>query len=106
VKDLWGDLGVCPHEFEIWRTICLFDYDYYRKDAIEKANYLIISIENLLFMRALAYKKEKYFNDFKLIVEHIFNKQGDKYKAQSSINRKLLNGIRNISYIEKTGPGE
>jgi hypothetical protein len=25
LKDIWGDLGVCVFEFEVWRTICLFD---------------------------------------------------------------------------------
>ena len=28
LKDLWGDLGVCVFEFEIWQSICLFDYDH------------------------------------------------------------------------------
>ena len=27
LRDLWGDLGVCVFEFEIWKSICLFDYD-------------------------------------------------------------------------------
>jgi hypothetical protein len=104
IKDLWGDLGVCPFEFEIWKTICLFDYSYYKKGAIEKDDYLIISLENLLFMKALALKKEKYLNDLKLIVNHILVNQGDAFKIQDIFNKKLMKGIKNISYIEKTGP--
>lgn len=106
VKDLWGDLGVCPYEFEIWKTICLFDYDYYKKGAIEKNNYLIISLENLLFMKALAYKKEKYFKDFKNIVEKILTDQGKKYNDIALINNDILKKVANINYIEKTGPKE
>ncbi len=28
MREIWGDLGVCRDEFEIWRSICLFDYDF------------------------------------------------------------------------------
>ena len=35
LKDLWGDLGVCVDEFEIWRSICLFDYACLSQGAIE-----------------------------------------------------------------------
>ena len=107
VKDLWGDLGVCPYEFEIWKTICFFDYDFYREDSIEKENYLIISLEKLIFMKALAYKKDKYFEDFKMIVKDILDRQGGKYEEINLANKKLLAGLgRNISYIEKAGPTE
>jgi hypothetical protein len=103
VKNLWGDLGVCPFEFEIWKTVRLFDYDYYQKGAIEKEDYLIISLEKLLFMKALAYQKEKYFRDFKTIVDHILNKQGKKYIEINNINKQMLKKIGKIIYIEKIG---
>lgn len=50
VKDLWGDLGVCPFEFEIWRTICLFDYNFFKEGSIDEDDILIISKEKLLVM--------------------------------------------------------
>lgn len=34
-RDLWGDLGICVHGFEIWRSICWFDYDFLSEGAIE-----------------------------------------------------------------------
>ncbi len=45
LRDLWGDLGVCVYEFEIWKSICLFDYAYLSVDAIDMGAYLIISLE-------------------------------------------------------------
>jgi hypothetical protein len=106
VKDLWGDLGVCPYEFEIWRTINLFDYTYYKEKAIEKDTYLIISLEKLLVMKALAIKKEKYLKDVNLIVNHIIEDQETKYEEQKRLNKHILKKIENIIYIEKTGPEE
>lgn len=106
VKDLWGDLGVCPFEFEIWRTICFFDYNYFKVDAVDKGDFLIISLENLLFMKALAYKKEKYLKDLQLIVDDIIKQQSKKYEQEKFHNANLLKGISDITYIEKTGPAE
>jgi len=103
VKDLWGDLGVCPFEFEIWRTICFFDYEYLKIDAIEKEDILIISLEKLLFMKALAMKVEKYLNDVKLIVQNVIDTQYMQYQKQNEINQKILAGI-DVTYIEKRGP--
>lgn len=71
LKEIWGDLGVCPFDFEIWRTICLYDYAYLAQGAVEQAGYLVISLEKLLFLKALAYKVEKYRKDLELIVDEI-----------------------------------
>jgi hypothetical protein len=104
VKDLWGDLGVCPYEFEIWRTIVFFDYDYFLDEATQQDSFFVVSIEKLLLMKALAMKKEKYLKDTKLIVENIINKQYEKLDKEQQHNTELLKGIERISYIEKTGP--
>ena len=70
LKDL--DLGVIIHGFEIWRTICQFDYAYLSEHAEEKETYEIISLEKLLFLTALGMKKDKYKKDLALIVDKIF----------------------------------
>lgn len=72
LKDLYGDLGVIIHGFEIWRTICSYDYDSLSENAEIKDAYKIISLEKLLFLTALGIKKEKYERDLKLIVDRIF----------------------------------
>ena len=78
LKDLWGDLGVCVHGFEIWKSICLFDYEYLSSGALDQGEYLVISLEKLLFLKALGMKVEKYRQDLELIVKKILD---DKYAA-------------------------
>lgn len=106
VKDLWGDLGVCPYEFEIWKTICLLDYDILSQGAIDLGNVLVISLEKLLLMKALAMDNEKYFKDTKLIVKRMRDEQYRAYDDVKIENAKLLSAVSSITYIEKRGPNE
>ncbi len=78
LKDLWGDLGVCVFGFEIWASICLFDYDNLSQGATEQPDFRVISLEKLLFLKALAMKVEKYHQDLELIVKKILD---EKYAA-------------------------
>jgi len=71
LKEIWGDMGVCPFEFEIWKSICLFGYDQLAQDAVEEAEYLVISLEKLLLLKAMGMHVEKYHRDMELIVEKI-----------------------------------
>lgn len=81
LKDLYGDLGVIIHGFEIWKTICQFDYAYLSEHAIDTKFYKIISLEKLLFLTALGMKKEKYKVDLQLIVNKIFEIQYKNFDA-------------------------
>ena len=74
IKDLYGDIGICEYGFEIWNQICTFDYEYLKINAIEENEYKVISLEKLLFLKALAMEIPKYHNDLKLVVELILNK--------------------------------
>jgi len=78
LKDLWGDLGVCVDVFEIWKSICLFEYDYLSVGALDTGPYLIIALDRLLFLKALAMRVEKYHRDLELIVDKI---RGDVHAA-------------------------
>jgi hypothetical protein len=80
LRDLWGDLGVCVYEFEIWKSICLFDYDFLSNAAVDAGDFLVISLERLLFLKALAMKIEKYHHDLELIVKKILD---DKWSQLS-----------------------
>jgi hypothetical protein len=104
VKDLWGDLGVCPFEFEIWKTICLFGYDDLKENALDAGEFLIISLDKLLFMKTLGIKKEKYLKDAELIIEHILNEKYKAFHDTKEHNKTLLAELAKITYIEKTGP--
>lgn len=103
VKHLWGDLGVCPFKYEIWTTICLYGYEYLKDNSIEKDNYLIISKEKLLFMKALGMKKEKYLKDSQLLVASIFNDQSLRVNEIIQYNEQLIKTINGISYKQKIG---
>ena len=104
VKDLWGDLGVCPYEFEIWKTICLFDYADLSENAIDEGDFLVISLEKLLLMKALAMKIDKYLKDTQLIVQDILDKKYRLFDQIKAENHTFTNNIPGITYIEKTGP--
>ncbi|AJA47251.1 hypothetical protein CPAST_c11510 [Clostridium pasteurianum DSM 525 = ATCC 6013] len=42
-KDIYGDLGVVIGPFEIWRSIALLDYNFYKKDAIDVEFAFVVS---------------------------------------------------------------
>lgn len=77
-QEIFGDLGICQGQYELWTTICLFDYSALSMGAIEQSQYKIISLEKLLFLKALGYQQEKYLNDLKLVVDKILNIQYGK----------------------------
>lgn len=104
VKDIYSDLGVCPYEFEIWRSIQLFTYDDLLPDAIEEEEYFVISLEKLLLLKALAMHEEKYLKDTQLIAKKISDNQYRNYETEKNIVDKLLGEIDGISFIEKVGP--
>lgn len=78
VKDLYGDIGICEFGFEIWNQICRFNYDELLPGSIEEADFRVISLERLLFLKSLAIRIEKYHQDVLLIVDEILKR---KYAA-------------------------
>jgi hypothetical protein len=78
LKNLGGDLGVCVFEFEIWQSICLFDYEFLSTGSIELDDHRIISLEKLLFLKALAMRVPKYHQDLELIVQRFLHDQYEK----------------------------
>jgi hypothetical protein len=71
IKEIWGDFGICKEDFEMWKSICLFEYDFLAEDAIETENYLIISFEKLMFLKVLAMRQPKYLRDLELMRDRI-----------------------------------
>lgn len=75
LKNLFGDIGVIEFEFEIWNTICNLGYDTLREDAVEEQSYLVVSIQKLLVLKAMAmYAEDKYRRDAELIGDYIRGK--------------------------------
>ncbi len=71
VKEIYDDFGVCKYEFEMWKSIWLFDYKFLSEDAIEKDEFLIISFEKLMFLNVLGMRQPKYLKDLKLVRDRI-----------------------------------
>jgi hypothetical protein len=67
IKEIWGDFGVCRNGFEIWKSICLFDYDFLSEDAVEEEDFLVISFEKLMFLKVLAISNPKCLNDLHIM---------------------------------------
>lgn len=78
IKDLYGDIGICEFDFEIWNQICRYDYEELKDGAVEEESVLVISLERLLFLKTLAIKEEKYYKDVLLLVDEILKR---KYAA-------------------------
>ena len=78
LREIGGDLGVCVYEFEIWKSICLFDYEFLAPGALEQDGYRVISLEKLLFLKALGMKEAKYHRDLQLIVERVLQERYEK----------------------------
>ena len=104
VKDLWGDLGVCPFEFEIWKSICLLTYPDLCEHALDEGDFLVVSLEKLLLLKALAMRIEKYRLDAEMIVNHLLEKQYRSYDQVQAENAAFIAQVPGIVYIEKTGP--
>jgi|SRR3989344_836928 len=104
VKDLWADFGVCPFEFEIWRTICYLKYEDLLEESIQTDEFFVISKKNLLLMKALAMKEEKYLKDTQMIVESMLNDIGKKFDLERKAVDEMISRIDGIIYIEKIGP--
>ena len=71
-KDLYGDLGVILWPFEIWRSIALLDYDFYKVRAIEYDAFYVIALDRLLLTRVVARDKDKYNKDLDLLLEYYY----------------------------------
>jgi len=104
LKDLWGDLGVAVHGFEIWKTIDYFDYAFLSQNAIEESNYRVISLEKLLLQRAMAMNKPKYHLDLELVVKRITDDQYSNFDKMQAENESLMSELSEVQYIEKVGP--
>ena len=74
IKDLYGDIGVCEFGFEIWNQICTFDYEFLKAGATEEKDYHVVSLEKLLFLKALAMEIPKYHKDLELVVDLVLKK--------------------------------
>ena len=79
-RDLGSDLGITIYDFEIWKCIREFHYDFLSGGANENGEVRIIHLNKLLFMKTLAIDIGKYEKDVRLIVQKILDIQYGKDK--------------------------
>ena len=97
-KDMWGDFGIRVNEYELFRSMWKFDYQYFNIGAIEFDEYKIISIDMLFRMKVFAMDSgEKHKNDIELLKNYFMqfqNKEWNDY-MNKNINRylKVENGL-------------
>ncbi len=79
--------------YEVWESIRYYDYNFYRENAIEENDYLIMSLEKLLHLKAISIEEEKSQKDLKLIANAMLKK---KYKEYLNNNRYKQNALPKI----------
>jgi hypothetical protein len=91
-KDMWGDFGVKVNDYELFRSMWKFDYQYFNKGSIEFDQYKIISIDMLFRMKVFAMDaEEKHKKDIELIKEYFMQYQVKEYVdlMENNIERYL-----------------
>ena len=106
-KDMWGDLGLMIGQYELFRSVYRFDYDYFSEGAFEYDRYKVMSFEKLFFMKVLAFKNQpevtKLTRDFELMVKYYEdNFQNRDYVANASKHiDSYLSAPNGVIYNEK-----
>lgn len=79
------DIDYCIRycNFEMWKSIRYFGYDFYSKQAIPLDGFSVISIERLVWLKALYVNEEKSIRDLRLISEYVMRKQYKQYLKNS-----------------------
>jgi hypothetical protein len=76
--DLFDDHGILIYEFELWDSIMRFDYNELKENAVKEKDFLVISLEKLMFLSTIRGKYEKrYLDDALLIAKKLSD---NKYK--------------------------
>lgn len=99
-KNLYGDLGVSVHGFEVWKTIRYMSYKELLEGAKEEENVFIISLEKLMIQKALAMNIEKYRKDLELIVTAYTQNLLERTTHIQDENERIVGSIKGMSYVE------
>jgi hypothetical protein len=79
LKEQRGDLGVMVEPFELWASVCRFDYDALAIGAHDSGAYRVISLEKLLLLTCLRLTEEQNaLVDMLLISSRILDQQYGK----------------------------
>ena len=94
-KDMWGDFGIRVNDYEMFRSMWKFDYQYFNNGSIEFDQYKIISIDMLFRMKVFAMdSEEKHKKDVELLKNYFMQYQNKEYAEymEKNIERYLKYG--------------
>jgi hypothetical protein len=110
-KDIWGDMSIFTEQYEFFRSVYRFDYNFFAVDAHEYNEFKVISFEKLFLLKTLSFKYsphvEKLTNDFHLMVKYYFNtfrnKENEEYSNKHIDSYLSAPGgvIYNDNYLNK-----
>jgi acyl-CoA synthetase (AMP-forming)/AMP-acid ligase II len=87
--------------FEMWKTIRNFGYEFYSKQAIPQNGFSVISVERLVWLKALYIKEEKSIRDLGFISDYVMRKQYKQYLK--NITHKIsLDNVSNNEVSKET----
>ena len=79
-KDMWGDFGIKINNYEMFRSMWKFGYQYFDSGSMEFEQYKIISIDMLFRMKVFAMDaEEKHKIDVGLMKEYFMQNQVREY---------------------------
>jgi hypothetical protein len=86
-KDMWGDFGIRVNEYEMFRSMWKFDYNYFNNGSIEFDQYKIVSLDMLFRMKVFALDAEdKHKKDVELLKEYFMKFQNHEWNDYMNRN--------------------
>jgi hypothetical protein len=96
-KDMWGDFGIRVNEYEMFRSMWKFDYNFFNDGSTEFDQYKIVSIDMLFRMKVFADAEDKHKKDVELLKEYFMKFQNQEWNdyMNKNIDRylKAENGL-------------
>jgi hypothetical protein len=85
--DIWGDFAIKVKNYEMFRSIWCFDYDYYVNDSLDFEQFKIVSIDILFRMKVFAMDSDdKHKRDVELLKKYFMKFQNKEYNIYMDKN--------------------
>lgn len=73
--------------FEMWKSIRQFGHIFYNYQSIPMNGFSVISIERLVWLKALYVSEKKSIRDLELISKYVMQKQYKQYHKNNACNK-------------------
>jgi hypothetical protein len=86
-KDMWGDFGIRVNEYEMFRSMWKFDYNFFNVGSKEFGQYKIVSLDILFRMKVFAMDAdEKHKKDVELLKKYFMQFQNQEWNDYMNKN--------------------